>query len=215
MNLYLILIDDWSIFDVLINIGLKMTETKDKLLQIGAKYVHLKGFNNTGLQEVLKEASVPKGSFYFYFKSKEEFGLEIIDVFMTFFEKSIGYSLSDKSLSGLQRIKAFLITTSGILSENNFSGGCPIGNLSLEMGDLNESFRIKLSAAFSKMEKKIFECLRDAQSAQEIGRSIDIKLTAAFIINSWEGAIVRAKAEKSNKPLEVLEEMLFEKLLIN
>ena len=207
------LIDDWSILDAVINIGLKMTETKDKLLQIGAKYVHLKGFNNTGLQEVLKEANVPKGSFYFYFKSKEEFGLAIIDVFISFFEKSIGYSLSDKSLSGLQRIKAFLITTSGILSENNFSGGCPIGNLSLEMGDLNENFRLKLSAAFSKMEEKIFECLKDAQSAKEINKTIDIKTSAAFIINSWEGAIVRAKSEKSNKPLEILEEMIFEKIL--
>lgn len=190
-----------------------MTDTKDKLLQIGAKYIHLKGFNNTGLQEVLKEANVPKGSFYFYFKSKEEFGLALIDVFISFFEKSLGYSLSDKSLSGLQRIKAFLYTTTDILKENNFTGGCPIGNLSLEMGDLNENFRLKLSAAFSKMEEKIFECLKDAQSAKEINQSIDIRTSAAFIINSWEGAIVRAKAEKSNRPLEVLEEMIFEKIL--
>ena len=126
-----------------------MNETKERLLQIGAKYVHLKGYNHTGLQEVLKEANVPKGSFYFYFKSKEEFGLAIIDVFIDFFEKSIGYSLSDKSLSGLERIKAFIITTIGILNDNDFVGGCPIGNLSLEMGDLNENFRIKLSDAFS------------------------------------------------------------------
>jgi TetR/AcrR family transcriptional repressor of nem operon len=191
-----------------------MTDTKNKLLQIGAKYVHLKGFNHTGLQEILKKANVPKGSFYFYFKSKEEFGLEIIDVFMTFFEKSIGYSLSDKSLSGLQRIKAFIITTIGILNDNDFVGGCPIGNLSLEMGDINEKFRLKISDAFSKIEEKIFECLKDAQSAQEISQSIDIKTSAAFIINSWEGAIVRAKAEKSNKPLKALEEMIFSKILV-
>jgi TetR/AcrR family transcriptional repressor of nem operon len=191
-----------------------MTDTKNKLLQIGAKYVHLKGFNHTGLQEILKKANLPKGSFYFYFKSKEEFGLEIIDVFMTFFEKSIGYSLSDKSLSGLERIKAFIITTIGILNDNDFVGGCPIGNLSLEMGDINEKFRLKISDAFSKIEEKIFECLKDAQSAQEISQSIDIKTSAAFIINSWEGAIVRAKAEKSNKPLKALEEMIFSKILV-
>lgn len=210
----MILIDDWSILDVNIIIGLKMNETKNKLLQIGAKYVHLKGFNNTGLQEILKEANVPKGSFYFYFKSKEQFGLEIIDVFINFFEKSIGYSLSDNSLRGLQRIKAFLYTTKDILKENDFTGGCPIGNLSLEMGDLNENFRLKISDAFLKMEEKIFECLKDAQSAKEINRFIDIKTSTAFIINSWEGAIVRAKAEKSNKPMEILEEIIFSKILI-
>lgn len=191
-----------------------MTDTKNKLLQIGAKYIHLKGFNNTGLQEILKEANVPKGSFYFYFKSKEDFGLEIIDVFLSFFEKSIGYSLSDNSLSGLERIKAFLNTTTDILNENNFVGGCPIGNLSLEMGDINEKFRLKISHAFSKMEEKIFDCLKDAQSAEEISQSIDIKSTASFIVNSWEGAIVRAKAEKSNRPMEILEEIIFTKVLI-
>ncbi|MBK7631743.1 MAG: TetR family transcriptional regulator C-terminal domain-containing protein [Ignavibacteriales bacterium] len=117
-------------------------------------------------------------------------------------------------MSGLQRIKAFLYTTTDILKENNFTLGCPIGNLSLEMGDINEKFRLKLSDAFSKMEEKIFECLKDAQSVKEINQSIDIRTSAAFIINSWEGAIVRAKAEKSNSPLKILEEMLFGKILI-
>jgi TetR/AcrR family transcriptional repressor of nem operon len=190
-----------------------MTETRNKLLLIGAKYVHQKGFNNTGLQEILKEANVPKGSFYFYFKNKEQFGLEIIDVFLSFFEKEIGNSLSDKSLTGLERIKSFINTTANMLDKNNFTGGCPIGNLSLEMGDLNENFRLKLSEAFSMMEEKIFDCLKDAQSAEEISQSIDIKSSASFIINSWEGAIVRVKAEKSNRPMEILEEMIFNKVL--
>jgi TetR/AcrR family transcriptional repressor of nem operon len=191
-----------------------MTDTKNKLLQIGAKYVHLKGFNNTGLQEILKEANVPKGSFYFYFKSKEEFGLEIIDVFLSFFEKEIGAVLSDKSISGLNRIRNFLNTTMKGLENANYKGGCPIGNLALEMGDLNENFRLKLSDAFSKMEQKILDCLKDAQFAEEISQSIDIKSSASFIINSWEGAMVRVKAEKSSRPMEILEEIIFTKILI-
>lgn len=192
-----------------------MTDAKNKLLQIGAKYVHLKGFNNTGLQEILKEANVPKGSFYFYFKSKEQFGLEIIDVFINFFEKEIGSALSDKSISGLNRIRSFLNSTMKGLENSNYKGGCPIGNLALEMGDLNENFRLKLSDAFSKMEEKILDCLIDAQSAEEISQSIDIKSSANFIINSWEGAMVRMKAEKSSRPMEILEEMIFSKILIN
>ena len=191
-----------------------MTETRNKLLLIGAKYVHQKGFNNTGLQEILKEANVPKGSFYFYFKNKEQFGLEIIDVFLSYFEKEIGNSLSDKSLTGLERIKSFINTTAEMLDKNNFAGGCPIGNLSLEMGDLNDNFRLKLSQAFSIMEEKILDCLKDAQSAEDISQSIDIKSSASFIINSWEGAIVRVKTEKSNRPMQILEEMIFSKVLI-
>ena len=115
---------------------------------VGAKYVHQKGFNNAGLQEILKEANVPKGSFYFYFKSKEQFGLEIIDVYLKFFEKDIGGDLFNKSIGGIKRIRNFFRTTMRELENANYSGGCPIGNLSLEMGDLNENFRVKLSEAF-------------------------------------------------------------------
>ena len=192
-----------------------MTETKNKLLMVGAKYIHQKGFNNAGLQEILKEANVPKGSFYFYFKSKEQFGLEIIDVYLKFFEKDIGGDLFNKSIGGIKRIRNFFRTTMRELENANYSGGCPIGNLSLEMGDLNENFRVKLSEAFFMMEEKIYECLNDAQLAGEINQSIDIKSSASFIINSWEGAIVRVKAEKSNRPMELLEEIIFENILIN
>ena len=191
-----------------------MKETKDKLLMIGAKYIYQKGFNNTGLQEILKEANVPKGSFYFYFKSKEQFGLEIIDVFLNFFENEIGSTLSDKSISGLNRIRNFLKSTMKELENTNYTGGCPIGNLSLEMGDLNENFRVKLSQAFSNMESKLLESLKDAQSVGEISQSINIETAAGFILNSWEGALVRVKAEKSIRPLVILEEIIFTKLLI-
>jgi TetR/AcrR family transcriptional regulator, transcriptional repressor for nem operon len=212
---HLTLIDDWSILYIYYIISSKMKETKNKLLMVGAKYVHQKGFNNAGLQEILKEANVPKGSFYFYFKSKEQFGLEIIDVFLNFFENEIGGDLSDTSIGGLNRIRNFFRTTMRALENANYAGGCPIGNLSLEMGDINENFRLRLSEAFSLMEEKILDCLKDAQLAGEIDQFIDIKSTASFIINSWEGAIVRVKTEKSNIPMELLEEIIFKKILTN
>ena len=64
------------------------------------------------------------------------------------------------------------------------------------------------------MEEIIFECLKDSQLAKEINKTIDVKTSAAFIINSWEGALVRAKVEKSNRPLEILEEIIFKRILV-
>ena len=58
--------------------------TKQRIIKKGAELVYSNGFNNTGIQEVLHAADVPKGSFYFYFKSKEEFGLSLIDYFASF-----------------------------------------------------------------------------------------------------------------------------------
>ena len=56
-------------------------DTKENLLRVGVDIIHRKGYHHTAIQEILQIAGVPKGSFYFYFKSKEDFGLQVIDYF--------------------------------------------------------------------------------------------------------------------------------------
>ncbi|MBI9078040.1 MAG: TetR/AcrR family transcriptional regulator, partial [Desulfatibacillum sp.] len=63
-------------------------DAKTRLLRAAAKIVITKGFNDTGLQEILDAARVPKGSFYFYFKNKEDFGLQLIDFYADFFRRN-------------------------------------------------------------------------------------------------------------------------------
>ncbi|MFZ1037037.1 MAG: TetR/AcrR family transcriptional regulator, partial [Smithella sp.] len=58
------------------------TDKKQELIAVGAKLMHLKGYNDTGVQEILDKAGLPKGSFYNYFKNKEDFGLLVIDYYM-------------------------------------------------------------------------------------------------------------------------------------
>jgi AcrR family transcriptional regulator len=73
--------------------------TKDRILGHGAQIIHHKGFKNTGIQEILHSAGVPKGSFYFYFKSKEDFGLELIDYYFNFFASMIESHLKGPEVS--------------------------------------------------------------------------------------------------------------------
>lgn len=56
-------------------------ETRDKLIEAGLQLMLAKGYTNTGIQEIVNQAGVPKGSFYHYFDSKENFALAIIDSF--------------------------------------------------------------------------------------------------------------------------------------
>ena len=152
-----------------------MNTTKQKILEIGANIVRQKGYNSVGIQEILKEAGVPKGSFYFHFESKEKFGLELIDVYTSFMEKEMGKIMTDKSQSGLTRIKGFFNFTKSIFEKENFKGGCPLGNLALEMGDVNENFRMKISEGFLRMESAFTECLQDSLNSNEISKDVNIK----------------------------------------
>jgi len=82
--------------------------TKQKILQIGAEIIHRKGCNATGLQEILSAANVPKGSFYNHFKSKEDFGLQVIDYFSDFFAQFCKDILADFTRSPLGKLERLL-----------------------------------------------------------------------------------------------------------
>jgi len=83
-------------------------DTKNRILQIGAEIIHRKGYNHTGIQEILNAAQVPKGSFYNYFKSKEDFGLHVIDYFSDHFKQLSDSLFADSFISPLKRVKKVL-----------------------------------------------------------------------------------------------------------
>jgi TetR/AcrR family transcriptional repressor of nem operon len=187
--------------------------TRDRIIESGAEIIHRKGFNNTGIQEILNAASVPKGSFYNYFKSKDDFGLQIIDYFTAHFKRIAAETLEDTRISPLSRIYAFLTAFMEYFESQNYTGGCPIGNLAQEMGDLSPAFRKKLSEAMDKMVGAYSQVLAAAQNDRKILKNLDIKETASFIIASWHGAIIQMKLTRSLDPLKNHRKFIFEHLL--
>jgi TetR/AcrR family transcriptional repressor of nem operon len=187
--------------------------TKFRILSVGAQIVYEKGFNNTGIQEILKAAEVPKGSFYFYFESKEDFGLELIDYFVIFFEEMMEKHLKSTEPSYLKRLKDFFNEFLAVCEANQYKAGCPIGNLTQEMGGLSQAFQAKLKGVFNRMSAGIGRCLELASQSGEIDPSLDPYETADFIVNSWEGALLRMKAERSLDPLVTFDKMIFQRVL--
>lgn len=188
---------------------------KSLLLEKGAEIVYIKGFNNTGINDILIAAGVPKGSFYHYFESKENFGIELIDHFLPRFLTSADMYLEKETTSYIQNLHDFFTDFLTFIKENNFVGGCPIANLSLEMSDLNEKIREKLKEAFELMNQKVVLFLKKAQENGELPKELDLDATAQFILNSWEGALLRMKVTKNGDPMKVFDRFIFDKLLIN
>jgi TetR/AcrR family transcriptional regulator, transcriptional repressor for nem operon len=180
-----------------------MVETRDLLLRAGLEVLTEKGFSATGIDEILRRVSVPKGSFYHYFESKEVFGAELIAQYARFFARKIDLYLSDKTLSPLTRLQAFVAAAQAGMAHYDFRRGCLIGNLGQEMGSLPESFRKQLRAVFADWQSRFARCLRAAQDAGELSPQADCEQFAAFFWIGWEGAVLRAKLEQSAEPLEV------------
>ncbi len=189
-------------------------DVRGHILTTGADLVHKQGFNNTGIQEILKAAGVPKGSFYFYFENKEDFGLNLIDHFLEQFAGMAGQTLQNESVSPLQRVRDFFSTTHGYFEEHGFTRGCPVGNLAQEMGDLSEAFRSKLSGSIDVMATALGQVLQEAVTAGEVRSDLQPQETAYFIVASWHGALLRMKVTKSREPLDVFERVVFTTILV-
>lgn len=187
--------------------------TRARIIEEGARLIHEKGFSNTGLQEILRASGVPKGSFYFYFKSKEDFGLAVIDYFLQFMAARMDSHLSDESLSHVGRLKSFFHEMMGFFRQEGYSRGCLIGNMAQELADLSDSLREKLKESLDGMETAIARCLQAAQDAGEVAADLDPKDAACFVVNSWQGALTRMKTEKNPEPLIVFDKMVFGRLL--
>jgi TetR/AcrR family transcriptional regulator, transcriptional repressor for nem operon len=178
-------------------------DVKQKIIQTGAEIIHRKGYNHTGIQEVVKAAGVPKGSFYFYFKNKEDFGLHIIDFFNNMLLGMVEPIISDESISPLKRLENIFDLFIEMFKTIDYTCGCPIGNLSQEMGDLSPAFSAKLTESVKLIVDIYKKILDEAKDQDLINQKINTKETADFIVSSWHGALIRMKIVKGVEPLEL------------
>lgn len=184
-------------------------DTRTEIISKGMEAISLFGYNATGIDAVLKQAGVPKGSFYHYFGSKEEFGLAVINHFAVRYDQRLETFLNDEEVAPLNRIRNYLEHGLAKLTQNQCSRGCLIGNLGQELADQNERFRERLDEIFLSWRERFTSCLREAQTAGDLAKELDAETLAGFILSGWEGAILRAKVMKSPQPLRDFIETLY------
>ncbi|HWE35819.1 MAG TPA: TetR family transcriptional regulator C-terminal domain-containing protein [Isosphaeraceae bacterium] len=187
--------------------------TKTTLLEAGKKLFLEKGYNHAGIEAILQEAGVPKGSFYHFFESKEDFGLQVIDHFASAYEVEIERHLGDEALSPLDRLRDYYEVKCVRLQSQECRGGCLAGKLSQEMADQSEAFRDRLDTVFRRWVDRHAECLKQAQAAGELSPDIDPRELAEFWLSSWQGAVLRAKTIRSTAPLRTFLNVMFRSVL--
>nr|WP_246387422.1 TetR/AcrR family transcriptional regulator [Gluconacetobacter sacchari] len=174
-----------------------MAQVRDMLIRTGVQFLTERGFVATGLDSLLKAACVPKGSFYYYFDSKEDFGLKIIEAYARYFNAKLDRCLNDRNLSSRDRIRNFMEDAKSGMIRYDFRRGCLIGNLGQELNALPGPFRGALNEVMRQWEARMASCLTDdydADTAQKL---------AVFFWIGWEGAVLRARLEGSAQPLDI------------
>lgn len=176
--------------------------------------MYRQGYEATGIKEIAEASGILKGSFYNYFSSKEEFAKALIDAYgeQTYaFHKEM---LSDRSKSPARRLEKLFDAIWHNMSEQcEYGKGCFLGNCSQEIGDTNPTLSRMVDQSFRKTKGLFVECLKEAQDKGELDQSQDPELLAEFLVNSWQGVMLRAKTAKSDEALKSFKEQIFNRLL--
>lgn len=188
------------------------SETRTVLVRAGVAILTQKGFSATGLDEILRSVNVPKGSFYHYFESKDAFGAELIDAYNAYFVDKLDHFLLNKSREPIDRLRDFVCDAEAGMKRYGYSRGCLVGNMGQEMGSLSEAFRQQITGVFSDWQERTARCLREARARGDIPDDVNCARAAELFWIGWEGAVLRAKLEKSARPLRIFSEAFFRML---
>lgn len=186
---------------------------RDKLLSAGLDTIHRLGFNGCSVQDITQAANVPKGSFYNHFESKEMFGAEILTLYWQKMASTSLLILSDQLLSPTERLKHFFDALAEGLADLNYEQGCLFGNLGAELSAQSSLVRDRLSTLFASWTGSIENCVREAQIAGKICVDIDASILAAFLVNAWEGAVLRSKIDRDEQALKQFSVVIFSTIL--
>jgi TetR/AcrR family transcriptional regulator, transcriptional repressor for nem operon len=187
--------------------------TRDKLIDVSVQLIAIKGFNNTGIAEILGQAAVPKGSFYHYFKSKDDLGLAVIEHYGLSLRDGLDTALNTSQGGALTRLRAYFDGVLSYVSIENSRCNCLLGNLGQELALQSDGMRQAIYKHYQAIENRMAQCLAQAKIEGELYSSADEYLLARTLFAAWEGCLVRAKLEGSTKPLQDLLDLYFDKLL--
>ncbi len=169
---------------------------KRNIIYQSAKLFYYKGYKNTGISDIISECKIAKGSFYYYFKSKDELLIEVIEYHT---EKLINFFNSTVDDLSILKLKIFFEKFFNNIEYNRFHGGSPLGNLASELSDINDEARIHLIDSYHKIEQRISFFLATLQYyQQEKYSSIEPELYARILISLLEGTMLKIKTERNN-----------------
>lgn len=174
---------------------------KDLLLEAGLGVMATHGYNGTSIKDIVDAAEVPKGSFYTYFKSKEDFALEALERATEARNQESRALLEDTSLPPLERLTRYFRDYTGAC-DSGVTGGCFIGNMCQEMSDSSEVIRLKVRQLLRNNTEAIEAVLEEARRQGSLNSPQPSSVLAEYLFNAWEGTVMRMKAAKCREPLD-------------
>jgi AcrR family transcriptional regulator len=158
-------------------------DNRTRLLQAAEKATYRYGFGSTAIADIAKEARIPLGNVYYYFKTKDEIGRAIVELRVSRFRRLL-QELDTKG-SPAERLCGF-VEIKIKNREGLARGGCPVGTLCSELqkhgGSAAKKSAILFAMALAWMETQF----------KALGRGADSRGLAVHLLSATQGVSVLA-----------------------
>jgi TetR/AcrR family transcriptional repressor of nem operon len=188
-------------------------DVRRRLIESGLTLIGKQGFAGSGVADITASAGVPKGSFYQYFESKQSYAIELLDDYWSAIEDKHTKVLLDDRYAPLDRIARHFHSIGQDHKQQKYALGCLIGNLGVELAGAGEDAQAKLRQIVKRWASLLSNCLKQAQEVDDLDRKADVEELAAALIESWEGAVMRSKIERSGAAFKRFETVVLPRLL--
>lgn len=177
-------------------------DTREHLLATGEQLCLHRGFVGMGLSELLKTAEVPKGSFYHYFRSKEAFGVAMLERYYATYHQRLTQHFTAPGANAREKLITHYQQTLQQFCQHDRINGCLTVKLSAEVCDLSEDMRIALDRGAAKIIALLAENLAQGVKEGSLALTHDPVSAANVLYALWLGASLQAKVSRSALPLE-------------
>jgi TetR/AcrR family transcriptional repressor of nem operon len=182
--------------------------TRERLVEAGLYLFWLQGYAATGMAEILSRAEANAGSFYHFFKTKEELLLAVLELYIQSLEPVVVGPVLGAIADPVERVFGILGFYRLNLLKTGCTYGCPIGRLALEIPE--EQFRVhkRLADNFDGWTAAVEKCLGDAK--ERFPEGTNFATLSKFVLTVMEGGVMQARAHRDVAPFDASVEHLRE-----
>jgi TetR/AcrR family transcriptional repressor of nem operon len=191
----------------------RIGDTRQQILSVAKTLILGKGFSAVGLNEILKTAQVPKGSFYHYFDSKEHFGTVLLENYFDEYLDSLDVALN---VSGEKLVLPLLLSYFNNWKNSQCSDitndKCLVVKLSGEVSDLSEAMRLALKQGTQRVISRLGQCMQQAVDNKEVTLSDNAEIVTKELYYLWIGTTLMAKVSHTPETFDIALNVLHSRL---
>lgn len=175
-------------------------DTKTRIVDTAARLFHEQGYNATGIATILREADVNSGSLYHFFQSKEALLIGVLERYTELLNPIVLGPVEEATQDPIERVFALFAAYRGWLAPIQFTMGCPIGNLALELSDESDGARSLIDRNFAGWVGGVRGWLEAAGT--RLPADVDRGQLAQLVLTILEGGIMQARAARTPEPFD-------------